>query len=332
MPYTPLLNLLADGELHSGTELGAALGLSRAAVWKQLQQLQELGLVLEARPGRGYRLSQPLDLLNETVILQRLTEAGLTLGHSRIANDIDSSNSYLLKLPRHGASARAWDICLAERQSAGRGRRGRAWHSPFAANIYLSMRREFSQGLSALGGLSLVVGIAVAETIAGMGVPRVRLKWPNDIRIDGAKLGGILIELSGEAGGPCLVVIGLGLNVYMDTGAGVIDQAWTALAEHVADLGRPGAERPVHNRSTLAAALIIAIDRELKRFDQHGFAAFVPRYQALDEFHGQAVTIHGLNAPLHGTVQGVDGQGALCLQTGQGLRTVHAGEVSLRAP
>lgn len=328
MHNDPVLPLLADGAVHSGTALGVALGLSRAAVWKHLQRLQELGLSVEALPGRGYRLHQPLDLLNSAQINADLQRAGVAVSHLHIAQDLGSTNSYLLDLPKRtaavldGNTTPCLDICLAERQSAGRGRRGRHWHSPFAANIYLSMRREFSQGMSALGGLSLVVGIAVAETIQALGVSAVRLKWPNDIRIDGSKCGGILIELSGEAGGPCHVVIGIGLNVFMQAGTADIDQPWTSIAQHA----------PLVKRSALAASLIAAIDQALRRFDQCGFSAFVERYQALDEFTGKAVRILGLNEALEGIVSGVDEHGALRLQTATGLRKVHAGEVSLRAP
>lgn len=317
-----LLRLLADGRVHSGTELGSAAGISRAAVWKQLQTMEAWGLGYVADAGKGYRLSQPLDLLDRNELERRLTEARVPWQSLNVALTIDSTNSYLLQLPRKQANA-CWDICLAEYQSAGRGRRGRQWQSPLAANIYMSLRREFSGGLESLSGLSLAVGVAVAKALEQSGIDGVGLKWPNDLRARERKLGGILIELSGESGGPCSVVIGIGLNVHMQAGQSAdIDQPWIAVDEI--------AGRSV-TRNELVVAIITRLEHMAVLFEAQGFSAFVEAFQRRDAFHGAHVAISGVNDCLQGQVVGVDTRGALLLQTAQGLRTVMAGEVSLRA-
>lgn len=319
IPVT-LLRLLADGREHSGTELGERLGVSRAAVWKQLQALAELGIRLDANPGRGYRLHEPLDLLDAEAIRAALNGA-LQPASLEIFERIDSTNAYLLA-DKRSVDADAMRVALAEQQTAGRGRRGRVWVSPFARNIYCSVKRQFPCGLEGLSGLSLVVGLAIAEALASFGIAGVQLKWPNDLRCDGRKLAGVLIELAGDAGGPCTAVIGFGINVRMPADAvSGIDQAWT-------DLQALATLLPSRNR--LVAGILLQLDRALQTFAEQGFAPFAAAWSARDEFRGQPVQITGVNVLQIGIAAGVDDHGALLLQTENGLRAIVAGEVSLR--
>lgn len=318
---TALLQLLADGAEHSGTELGERLGISRAAVWKQLQALTELGVELDASPGRGYRLREPLDLLDAAAIHAAINGRA-TLTSLDIFPRIDSTNAYLLgdSRPTEDAQLR---VALAEQQTAGRGRRGRGWASPFARNLYCSVKRQFPCGLEGLSGLSLVVGLAIAEALAVLAIPNVQLKWPNDLRAGGKKLGGVLIELAGDAGGPCTAVIGFGINVRMPASAAAnIDQPWTDLQALTPQLP---------SRNTVVAAILVQLEQALTTFAQQGFAPFAAAWSARDEFRGKPVRMLGVNTEQIGIAAGVDARGALLLETADGLRPIVAGEVSLRA-
>ena len=315
-----LLRQLSDGVVHSGTALGDTVGISRAAIWKQLQQLQQYGVECRAVPGLGYQLTQPLDLIDAEqlrALWQREQKHERTL-HYFLA--IDSTNTFLLPQPL--ISPAHVHIALSEFQTAGRGRRGRQWQSPFAANIYLSLKREFSCGLEGLSGLSLAVGVVIADTLQTYCDDAIAVKWPNDIRARQRKLGGVLIELSGEAGGPCQVVIGVGINVHMQPHHGTaIDQAWISLDE---------LSRTSVTRTELSAQLVDNLLQMCQQFERDGFAPFCQAFSQRDEFRDKAVSIVGVNEQIDGIIAGVDEHGSLLLDTAQGRRKIIAGEVSLR--
>lgn len=318
-----LLQRLAAGPV-SGDRLAREHGLTRAAVWKRIEALRAAGVPIAARAGRGYVLEGPLDLLDAGAILARLpAEAASLLAGLEVAWSIDSTNSELLRRPAPAQGAQA---LLAERQTGGRGRRGRAWASPLAANLYLSVSRAFAGGLARLGGLSLVAGICAAETVRALGAP-VGLKWPNDLVVeagDGAlrKLGGVLVEGGGEHAGPVRAVIGIGLNVAMPAAAAAaIGQPW-------ADLRGLGLAPPLRER--LAAELIAALLPALEIFDRDGLAPFLPRYAALDALAGRPIVLHETAGDRAGVALGLAADGALRVREGGVERQVHAGEVSVR--
>ena len=323
MTNTALLQMLADGEYHSGQDLALALGVSRTAVWKQLNRLGELGLEVDSVKGRGYRLPGGVDLLCADRIRAGLSpEAGALLNRLEILDDTDSTNAHAMRRLAQGAGAGL--VCSAERQTAGRGRRGRQWVSPYARNLYLSLTWEFSQGAAALEGMSLAVGVAVARALAACELPPVRLKWPNDILFEGAKLGGILLEMAGDVAGVCQVVVGIGLNVAMPaTAAGAIDQAWTDIAT-LAGGKYPG-------RNTLMAALLNELLPLVAAFEAQGFGPWREAWQALDAYAGVAVVLNTGSQRIAGTARGVDERGALQLETMTGIQAVYGGEISLRA-
>jgi BirA family transcriptional regulator, biotin operon repressor / biotin---[acetyl-CoA-carboxylase] ligase len=314
----------------SGDELARAAGQTRAAVWKRIEALREAGLEIAAQPGRGYALVQPLDLLEADAILVALPPAVRgQIGRLDIAWSIDSTNSELLR--RRTAEETSVEVLMAERQTGGRGRRGRIWASPLAAHLYLSVARSFGGGLARLGGLSLVAGVAVAEALHANGFEGVRLKWPNDVVIAGPeglrKLGGLLIEGSGEHAGPARAVIGLGLNVRMpEAAARDIDQPWCDLVSLAAK-----ETRVLPDRNAIAAAMLEHLLPALELFDAEGLAPFLPRYADVDALAGQSVTLHSANATQAGTALGVAEDGALRLRFDDGReQRVHAGEVSVR--
>jgi BirA family biotin operon repressor/biotin-[acetyl-CoA-carboxylase] ligase len=322
-----LLQRLIDGPV-SGDVLAREAGQTRAAVWKRIDALRAAGVEIDARAGRGYALVRPLALLDADAIRAALpAPARHALAALEIAWSLDSTNSELL---RRDTPPRGVAVLLAERQTGGRGRRGRAWASPLAAHLYLSAARQFSGGLARLGGLSLVAGVAAADALHALGFGAVRLKWPNDLVVaagdgDGLrKLGGLLVEGGGEHAGPARAVLGLGLNVRMPAAYAVaIDQPWI-------DLATLSAAPP--SRNALAAALLAQLLPALERFDRDGLAPFLPRYAELDGLAGRRVTLQQPAGALTGVAQGVAEDGALRVRLDDGNeRMFHSGEVSVKA-
>lgn len=319
-----LLQRLAAGPV-SGDLLAREAGLTRAAVWKRIAALRDAGIAIAASPGRGYQLEQPLDLLEAGVIRAAMPEpARAQLASLEIAWSLDSTNSELL---RRDAPTRGCAVLLAERQSGGRGRRGRAWASPLAAHVYLSLARRFEGGLARLGGLSLVAGVAACEALRELGHADVGLKWPNDLVVaEGMglrKLGGLLVEGGGEAAGAVRAVIGLGLNVRMPAGiAKHIDQPWIDLASMPSQ---------VQSRNAVVASLLSHLLPALQQFDAEGLAPFLPRYAALDALSGRALHVHEGDGAWPATARGIADDGALRVRDDAGReRLVHAGDVSVR--
>lgn len=311
-----LIRLLADGQFRSGSELGEALGISRAAIWKRVQRLEEFGLALESVKGKGYRLAQPVDLIDPHSLQVALGDQAQL--HYQWVTESTNADALAIKGP-----VRCPLVFVTECQTAGRGRRGRQWQSPFAANLYFSIRFPVSGGFAALGGLSLAVGVAVAQALQELDAQLpVTLKWPNDLLINGAKVGGVLIELAGEMDGQVDVVIGVGVNGRM-TGhqARDIDQAWTDLASELAQMP---------SRTVLAACVLSRLLDMLPRFSQQGFAAFLDAFDRYDAVRGKTVQVQSGDQMILGQAAGVLADGALRVETLDGVREVYGGEVSLR--
>ena len=323
MPNTTLVPLLADGEFHSGQALADALGVSRTAIWKQLNRLQSLGLQVESVKGRGYRIPGGVELLDERQVRAGLTASARNLlGGLQLLETVDSTNAEMLRGIAAGCGP--GQACSAEQQTAGRGRRGREWGSPYARNIYLSFSWEYHQGAAALEGLSLAVGVAVVRALNGLGVPGLQLKWPNDLLANGAKLGGVLLEMAGDAAGRCQVVVGVGINVAMPAAAAEgIDQAWTDLT-HLSGGKPPG-------RNALLAALLNELLPLASTFGDTGFTPWRASWMTLDAFADKPVVLHSGEQRQAGVARGVDARGALQLETTLGLQSVYGGEISLRA-
>jgi len=317
-----LIDLLADGRFHSGQSLGLQLGISRAAVWKHVKLLGELGLEVHAVRGRGYRLADSFSPLDGDAIRARMDESALARLHVLdVFPAVDSTSEYLRRSPAE-LPADAFCVCIAEWQSAGRGRRGRRWVSPYGSSLYLSLAAQVSEVTLAAGGLSLAVAIAVAEALQACGLEDAGLKWPNDIYYQGRKLAGILLDLSGESGGPYRVVIGVGINLKIPAvAARDIDQPW-------ADLSQSGVSI---DRSELAGVIINSLIRTLALFNQHGLRAFIKDWERLDLVSGRAVELHHEHEPMiTGVARGIDPRGALLIEHDGVTRSYHAGEISIR--
>lgn len=333
-----LLGTLADGAFHSGEALGECVGISRAAVWKQLQQLQGLGIDIERCRGRGYALSRPLILLDVERICASLSTEVYRSVSVRGVQQIPSTNKYLMDAIHRGEDARG-QVCIAEQQSAGSGRRGRPWQSPFGANIYFSMAWRFATGVAALEGLSLAVGVAVSRALSVLGFPAVGLKWPNDLLWQNQKLGGVLLEIAGDASGECYVVIGIGLNVRMPDAAGQsIDQPWTDLAalvsasESAAELASSNVDlvTPTLDRNLVIAAMLEQLVPMLMDYERTGFAPWRDSWQSLNCYRGQLVSVSSTRESICGVLLGVDDSGALELDVDGQRRQFVGGELSLR--
>ena len=322
-----LVKSLASGQFVSGQLLGEQLGISRTAIAKHIKVLTEIGLDIYSVTGKGYKLAQPLHLLDKEKIISLLADEASPQAKKKhdlplieVHSLIDSTNDYLMRrLPNQVSSGQ---VCLAEYQSAGRGRRGRQWISPFGSQIYLSMYWHLEQGLSAAMGLSLVTALAVSDAVKAHSNVQVQLKWPNDIYLDGVKLAGILIDLEGQALEPSHCVIGIGLNLHMPAEAGkLIEQKWTDLQSH--------SEVKI-DRNALSAQLIRCLRQRLQQHQQVGLVPMLEEWHTHDAFLNKRVKLITGERATHGICRGVNNQGALLLEVDGQIKPVYGGEVSLR--
>ncbi len=322
MARRELLQLLADGEFHSGQELAQLMGVSRSAVREQLNKLDDVGLSLESVKGTGYRLTGGIELLDESLLHSYLdSETSALVSELYVADSIDSTNAEALRRIEAGSMTSGF-VCTAEQQTAGRGRRGRHWVSPYGKNIYLSLTWAFDAGAGALEGLSLAVAVAASAALKSTGLKNLGLKWPNDLLLDGAKLGGILIETVGDIQAHCEVVVGIGINVSMPQRvAESIDQPWADLEQVL----------PGISRNQLLASLINRLLLLLSEYEDKGFAPWRDSWMALDAYANTPVAVISGSRTLAGTARGIDQSGALRLETEFGIQVIQGGEVSLRA-
>ena len=313
VPLT-LISILSDGEFHSGEQLGEHLGMSRAAINKHIQTLRDWGVDVFTVPGKGYSLPEPIQLLDESVICRQLDQGIVT-----VLPVIDSTNQYLLD---RISTLNSGDCCVAEYQQAGRGRRGRKWFSPFGANLYLSMFWRLEQGPAAAIGLSLVIGIVMAEVLHDLGADKVRVKWPNDLYLNDRKLAGILVELTVKTGDAAQIVIGAGLNMVMrQVQADIVNQGWITLQEAGITM----------DRNTLAVRLIKELREALTLFEQDGLAPFLSRWEKLDNFIHRPVKLIIGDKEIFGISRGINAHGALMLEQDGILKPWVGGEISLRS-
>ena len=313
---TKIVSQLAGGEFCSGQTLGDQLGISRAAISKHIKSLTDLGLDIFRVTGKGYKLASALKLLNTEQISAFRNQQ--TSSSIEVFNVIDSTNKYLKKNIEQLNNGHA---CLAEAQTAGRGRHGRHWISPFGASLYLSMYWSFPGGYQAVGGLSLAVGVAVVSALKKMGLTDIQLKWPNDIYSQGKKLAGILIEAEGQMGEACHCILGIGLNVAMPGNMVQIDQPWIDLAQMTYE---------VPDRNKLAAYLLDELILTLREFEESGLRPFVETWRSLDLYCDKPVKLLMGQKQVFGICRGIDGNGALILETENVRRSYYGGEISVR--
>lgn len=317
-----LLTILADGQEHTAGELCARLAVEPTRLAQVVQTWLDLGLGLRSLSNGNYCLAESLELLDRQRIMANLSEeARARLSCLEVYQLLDSTNTYLLHKAHEQWPSGA--VCLSECQQSGRGRKGRSWQSPFGAGLFGSLLWRFDGTPTALSGLSLATGIAVARALRVLGVAEVGLKWPNDVLWQERKLGGILLE-SGSSAGALHVVAGIGLNVALPPQATLaIDQPWVDLQEI---LGKKAV-----SRNRLAALLINELVAVFTRFERGGFANLAEEWMNFDLSAGRRVRLHLPNTTVTGIVRGVDASGALLLEGADGQISTHlGGEISLR--
>ncbi|KHN49568.1 bifunctional biotin--[acetyl-CoA-carboxylase] ligase/biotin operon repressor BirA [Pectobacterium fontis] len=308
-----LIKTLSDGEFYSGELLGEMMGMSRAAINKHIQTIRDWGIDVFTVTGKGYSLPAPMQLLDEDAIFKQLPQGGVI-----VLPVVDSTNQYILERLDTLSSG---DACLAEYQQAGRGRRGRQWFSPFGANLYLSLYWRLDQGPAAAVGVSLVIGIVMAEVLHKLGADGVRVKWPNDLYLKDRKLAGILVELTGKTGDAANLVIGAGINLQMrEPAPDTINQGWINLQEAGIEI----------NRNTLASTLISELRNALAIFELQGLGPFISRWEKLDNYFNRPVRLIIGNREIYGIDRGIDRQGALLLEVDGSITPYIGGEISLR--
>ncbi|MEW2741821.1 bifunctional biotin--[acetyl-CoA-carboxylase] ligase/biotin operon repressor BirA [Providencia sp. PROV130] len=312
-----LIDILADAQVHSGEQLGEQLGMTRSAINKHIKTLRSWGLNIETIAGKGYKLPYQINLLSEEAIKKQVDDVNII-----VEPVIDSTNQYMLE---RIAELKSGDTCLAEYQSAGRGRRGRQWISPFGCNLYLSMYWRLEQGPAAAVGLSLVVGIVIAEVLNRISQEKVKVKWPNDLYMNDKKLAGILVELTGKTGDAAHIIIGVGINIGMNNNniesSKSITQEWSSLRDEVENI----------ERNELSANIIKSLRESLVIFENEGLKPFLERWFKLDNFLNRSVKLLIGNDIITGIERGVNDQGALLLQKDNGeIIPYIGGEISLR--
>lgn len=322
-----LARLLADGELHSGERLAHVLGVTRAAVWKLVAELRERGIAVASHERRGYQLEQPVELFDLPGLQRAATDAGVVLpAATEVFFELGSTNEHLHTAPAPPPSAPR--LVFAELQTAGRGRRGRDWIAPFGSGLTFSIGWTFAEMPADLSALGLALGVCVVRALRELGAHEVQLKWPNDIVHRHAKLGGLLLQMRSEAGGPACVVAGLGLNLRMPEAArAAIDGP---LVTPVTDLAAARGGNPPPRVATAARVAGRMLDG-LAHFSRAGFAPFAGDWSVFDSLRDAPVTVLRHDGSLEGIARGADGEGALRIETPSGaFERVHAGDVSLR--
>ena len=313
-----LIEHMADGRFVSGEAMAARLGVTRAAVNQHIARLREQGVSIHSVRGRGYRLARPIELLDADEIVSRLDgPAASRIRAVDVQDQVDSTNRRVREL---FSSGRPVDACVAEHQSAGRGRRGRRWLAAPYSGLLLSLSHELPGGPGASSGLSLAAGVAAARAVAQCGCEDVRLKWPNDLILAGAKFGGILVEIAGELGERCHCVVGVGLNVYSPPSLPDTDmRAVTCMVEH--------ARGPV-SRNQLAARLISVLVEVLDDFNRGGFAPLREEWEALHAYRDRSVRVVLDDDIIEGIARTVEDDGALLIEERSGrMRRVTTGDV-----
>ncbi len=294
-----IVNLLNDGSFHDGTSLGNKLNITRAAIWKLIKKLEDYGVEIESVKGKGYRLIEPLILFKKSKIKQHTKEKFSI----EIFETITSTMDYFKESHDH----KNVKVCLAELQTAGRGRFNRKWHTPFAQNLALSVCYPFAKDISQLAGLSIIVGISICQSLKVYQLSeRLKLKWPNDIIYDDKKLGGVLIEIEGETNGWCNAIIGIGLNANLQNcSSQMIPQPWTSLRTITGKY---------IDRNFLCGTLIKNLLNNLEKFAKEGLSPFMPTWKTYDYLYGKKITIENFNKKLTGIAQGINTNGHLLLQ------------------
>ncbi|GAB3295297.1 bifunctional biotin--[acetyl-CoA-carboxylase] ligase/biotin operon repressor BirA [Pseudidiomarina andamanensis] len=315
-----VIEILSDGQFHSGEDLGVILNVSRTAISQYIKDVQALGIDVFRVTGKGYKFASEVKLLDLDKVSGYLEQQDEDIQNIYLERVIGSTNDFI----KHAISddIKSGMAVFSEAQTEGRGRRGKRWVSPFGSNLYMSMYWRLDDGMGAAMGLSLALGTVIAELLSELGVYDVEVKWPNDVIVNGKKIAGILIELEGQALGVAHAIIGIGINIQMPSWlANQIDQPWTDLSSVL---------NAKFDRNHIAALLLKNCRKALREYEANGLEPFVTRWQKFDRLAHKPVRIIMGDRELHGIAEGIDGSGALLVKRDGKLERFHAGEVSLR--
>ena len=315
-----LVVMLSDGKFHSGEHLADCLDVSRTAVWKFINKLQGWQIEIYAVRGKGYKIPGGLTLIDSEYLSNEIKQKAKLFSHIEVLPTVDSTSSYL---------TRSWQkdpgvgrICVSEHQTCGRGRKGRKWVSPFGSNLYFSLGLNLPLGLSALGGLSLAVGIGLTKLLNRHTIEKVSLKWPNDLLVNQSKLAGILVEVSGDSNDNSFLNIGIGINWDMVLKDNEIDQPWANLKAILnSNIGR----------NEILSLILLELDSLLVEYIEQGFESFRNQWAEQSAFYGRPIVLHSRMGKIKGIETGIDKSGAIKIKTNDGEKTFFSGEVSLRA-
>lgn len=319
-----ILQRLSDGHFHSGEALARQFNVTRATIWKAIQEAETLGIEVFSVRGRGYKLPQAVTLLDATTVTQAIGEQR-HLFDVQIHPQLDSTNTYLMQQAANGAAQAT--CVVAELQTKGRGRRGRTWQAGLGASLTFSLLWRFQCGAAGLSGLSLTVGVALIRALRELGLTQAQLKWPNDVLVNQDqqyyKLAGILIELQGDMEGPSAAIIGIGINLNLP------EQLRQQIDQPVTDV-QTALGKPI-NSSELLGKILKHLGSVLSAFEENGFEPLREEWTQAHAYHQQAVRMLMADGrELPGIVNGVAPDGVLLVQTQQGEQRFSSGEISLR--
>lgn len=316
----PILQHLADGRFHSGEDLARHFKVSRATIYKAITDAKYLGITIFSVRGRGYKLSEPVALLDEQAVIKALGDQAPWFD-VKVLGRVESTNTYLMQAAQQQAPHMT--CVAAQMQTAGKGRRGRTWVSQLGASLTFSLLWRFQVGAAALSGLSLAVGVAMMRALHDLGIQSASLKWPNDVLVGDQKLAGILIELQGDMEGESAAIIGIGINYQLPAEMqAAIDQAAIGISQ---------LKQKPFTKSELLGHLLKHLADVLNTFESQGFASLREEWLSYHAYHQQAVRmLMPDGTTIQGTVRDVAADGVLMVETAAGLQRLSAGEISIR--
>ena len=319
-----MIAILSDGKFHSGEVIAQHFNVSRVAIWHAITEAEKLGINIFSVRGKGYRLTQPLTLLEETKIKQLIGETANWF-NVKVLDVVDSTNSFLIK---EAATGYPHASCVAANiQTHGKGRRGRQWQSALGESLTFSFLWRFTRGAAGLSGLSLVVGVALIRTLKKLNIHQALVKWPNDILVgvDGQyrKLAGILIELQGDTDGQSAAIIGVGINLNLSKKqTAKIDQPSIDMQTLLGEAVDP---------NLFLAMIIKELSGVLSLFENDQFIPFKEEWLSYHAFQDKPISITlGSSEVIQGRPQDVSDEGSLIVMTDKGLKTFSSGEVTVR--
>ncbi len=315
-----VIQLLADGQFHSGEDIGKTLGISRSAIWKITKQLDDVGIEIHRVQGRGYCIPGGIQFYSEDKLKQFLSQDAFErLKNIAILNRVNSTNAFLQeKIKEDWTSA---SLCLAEYQSEGKGRRDRSWLSPYGKNIYMSLVWEFVAGPGALNGLTLLVGLAIIKALSKFNITGLSLKWPNDVMWNGNKLAGVLTEINVDDINGCQAIIGIGLNLHLPS------KIRNQLHNQITDMQTILGAYP--DKNYITALILEELLTLLPEFESKGFEHFVDQWRGYDHLLNKQIILHTIQDKVEGVAQGVDHTGALEIKVDGNIKKFYSGEASI---